>query len=127
MYPLYIVDLAKSRPVIILTVGHVVEGRKLVVLVALLPLKAQGLRFVRVLQKRSAAVWLGYDDGAENVFARMQIADLAERVFITNLKNRRVYRLCSETRSKTLCSRRIADIPAGCSYPSGKVRRSSSV
>lgn len=59
VYPLYIVELAKSRPLkyiaggVSLTVGHVVEGRKLVVLVALLPLKAQGLCFVRVLQKRS--------------------------------------------------------------------------
>lgn len=54
VYPLYIVDLAKSRPGAILTVGHVVEGQKLVVLVALLPPKTQGLCFVRVLQKRSA-------------------------------------------------------------------------
>lgn len=39
-----------------------------------------------VVNEEIAAVWLGYDDGAENVFARMQIADLADRVFITNLK-----------------------------------------
>ncbi len=41
-------------------------------------------------------------------------------------ENRRVYRLCSETRPKTLCFRRIADIPTECSYPSETVRRSSS-